>query len=69
MATNSCNLHANKQMPNHAPWKDYFFLGSLFFSHSLRDVFFSTINHVTLHERELLEGRREKNAFRRKRNL
>jgi hypothetical protein len=51
MATNSCNLHANKQMPNHAPWKDYFFLGSLFFSHSLRDVFFSTIMSPPMRER------------------
>ncbi len=48
MATNSCNLHANKQMPKHAPWKDYFFfLGSLFLSHCLRDVFFSTIMSTT----------------------
>jgi hypothetical protein len=50
MATNSCNLHANKQMPNHAPWKDYFLLGSLFFSHSLRDVFFSTIISTSMRE-------------------
>ncbi len=38
-------------MPNHAPWKDYFFLGSLFFSHSLRDVFFSTIMSPPMRER------------------
>ncbi len=51
MATNSCNLHANKQMPNHAPWKDYFLLGSVFFSHSLRDFFFSTIISTSMRER------------------
>jgi hypothetical protein len=35
MATNSCNLHANKQMPNHAPWKDYFFFLVVFSCHIL----------------------------------